>query len=107
MGWVYFVVTILFGLFLYWLRRRHRILYGVAEIVVALLLLHIFFFPEASGALATGNWIGPLGPLWGELLSRAVTLFGGLYALVRGFDNIDVLDRCSLNSGNTSPLAKR
>jgi hypothetical protein len=50
MGWIYLVLTILFGLFLYWLRCRHRVLYGAAEIVVALLLIYTFFFPEHRGA---------------------------------------------------------
>jgi hypothetical protein len=68
-------------------------LYGVAEIVVALLLIHIFFFPEGQGVLGVGVWVGPLGPVWGELLSRGVTLFGGLYALVRGLDNIDAREK--------------
>ena len=34
-----------------------------------------------------------MGPVWGELLSRTVTLFGGLYAFVRGLDNIDALEK--------------
>jgi hypothetical protein len=93
MGCVYFLATILFGLFLYWLRCRHRSVYGVAEIVVPLLLLFIFFFSEGQGSLPTGNWVGPLGPEWRELLSRGVTLFGGLCALARGLDSLDALGK--------------
>jgi hypothetical protein len=92
-GWVYFVLTVLFGLFLYWLRCRHRVLYGATEIVVALLLIYTFFFPEHRGVLQMMEWVGSLGPVWGELLSRSVTLFGGLYALVRGLDNVDALEK--------------
>ena len=92
-GWVYFLATILLGLFLYWLRCRRRALYGVAEIVVPLLLLYIFFFPEGQGRAWTGNWVGPLGPEWRELLSRGLTLFGGLCALARGLDSLDALEK--------------
>ena len=93
MGCVYFLAAILFGLFLYWLRCRHRSLYGVAEIVVPLLLLYIFFFPEGHGYTLTGNSVGPFGPEWGKLLSRGVTLVGGLCALVRGLDNLGALEK--------------
>ena len=93
MGCVYFLATILLGLFLYWLRCYHRSLYGAAEIVVPLLLLYIFFFPVGQGPLQTGNWVGPLGAEWRELLSRGVTLFGGLCALVRGLDNLGALEK--------------
>src|ERR1700740_1633564 len=74
-------------------RVNSRVLYGGAEILVALLLLYLFFFPEAQGFVGMNSWIGSLGPMWGFYLSRTVTLFGGLYALVRGLDNIDALER--------------
>jgi hypothetical protein len=91
MTWVYLGVAILFGLFLYWLRCHQRVLYGSAEIIVAFFLLYFFFSPEGYGVLATG----PAGhfDVWGALLSRGVTLFGGLYALVRGLDNVDALGK--------------
>jgi len=60
--WFGFAVAILFGVLLYWLRCRHRVLYGAAEIVVALLLLYLFFFPEFQGYLAL-TWVGSLGPV--------------------------------------------
>ena len=93
MGCVYFLAAILFGLFLYWLRCRHRSLYGVAEIVVPLLLLYIFFFPEGHGYAPMRNSVGPFGPEWGKLLSSGVTLVGGLCALARGFDSLDALGK--------------
>jgi hypothetical protein len=107
LGWVYFVLTVLFGLFLYWLRCHHRVLYGAAEIVVALLLIYIFFFPEHRGVLQMIEWGGPLGPVWGELLSRAVTLFGGLYALVRGLDNVDALEKWNRLTRRRNPRPAR
>jgi hypothetical protein len=93
MNWVWFVAAILFGVFLYWLRCRHLVLYGVAEIVVALALIYVFFFPERHGFPLMNEWMGNLPPVLGEPLSRAVNLFGGLYALVRGLDNVDALKR--------------
>jgi hypothetical protein len=93
MTWVYFGVAILFGFCLYWLRCRHRVVYGTAEIGVALLLIYAFFFPERPGVLLMHEWVGNLGPFWGGLLSRSVTLFAGLYALVRGLDNIDAIEK--------------
>jgi hypothetical protein len=68
MLWVYFVVSVLFGALLYWLRCRHRVLYGMGEILVALLLLYLFFFPETANVLGVGNWTGSLGPVWGGYL---------------------------------------
>jgi hypothetical protein len=93
MLWVYFVVSVLFGALLYWLRCRHRVLYGMGEILVALLLLYLFFFPETANVLGVGGWTGSLGQVWGGYLSRAVTWFVLLYALVRGLDNVDALGR--------------
>jgi hypothetical protein len=93
MHWVFFALAILTGVILYWCRCHHRLWYGVGEILVALLLLYIFFFPEGPTALGAGGWTGSLGPVWGAILSRTVNLFAGLYALVRGLDNINALER--------------
>jgi hypothetical protein len=93
MQWIGLGVIILFGVFLYWLRCRHRVLYGAAEILGALGLLYLFVFPETQPFTTPGGWIGSLGPVWGAALSNAVKLFGGLYALVRGLDNIDAMEK--------------
>jgi hypothetical protein len=93
MLWVYFVVSVLVGALLYWLRCRHRILYGMGEILVALLLLYLLFFPETPTEVGRNGWTGSLGPVWGGDLSRAVTWFVALYALVRGLDNVDALSK--------------
>jgi hypothetical protein len=42
-------------------------------------------FPTCPNLL----WSAWAGPAWGEQLPRLVALIGGLYALVRGLDNID------------------
>jgi hypothetical protein len=65
----------------------------MGEILVALFLLYLFFFPEAAGVLRPGGWTGSLGPVWGGYLSGAVTWFVALYALVRGLDNVDALSK--------------
>jgi hypothetical protein len=93
MLWIGFGITILVGVILYWCRCRHRVLYGAAEILVALLLLYLFFFPETKPFDTPGGWSGSLGPVWGALLSNTVTLFAALYALVRGLDNVDALEK--------------
>jgi hypothetical protein len=49
-AWVGFVIAILFGLFLYWLRCRRRVVYGVAEIVVALLLIYTSSFQNVTAS---------------------------------------------------------
>ncbi|SRR6266436_6017365 len=90
MHWIGFALAILAGVILYWIRCRHRFWYGVGEILVALLFLFIFFFPEGPTALGLG-WTG-LGPVWGVNLLRMLNLFAGLYALVRGLDNINALE---------------
>jgi len=88
LGWLYIGVTVVFGVCLYWLRCWRLALYGAAEIVVALVLIFLFFFPQGPATMGVGSQ-GFLGPVWGEVVARTVTLFGGLYALVRGLDNID------------------
>ena len=71
MHWVGFALAILAGVILYWCRCRHRFWYGVGEILVALLLLYIFF----SGGLGVivSSWTGS-GAAWrtrGVLAQRA------------------------------------
>jgi hypothetical protein len=90
MHWVGFALAILAGVIIYWCRRRHRLWYGVGEILVALLLLYIFFFPEAPAVFGVGSWTGSQ---WGVNLLRMLNLFAGLYALVRGLDDISALER--------------
>ena len=82
-----FALAIALGLFLYWCRCRRRVWYGVGQIIAALALVCLGCFPEWPKLL----WSGWAGPAWGDQLPRVVTLIGGVYALVRGLDNIDAL----------------
>jgi hypothetical protein len=58
MHWVGFALVVLVGVILYWFRCRHRFWYGVGEIVVAFLLLYIFFFRR--GLPPSGLAPGPI-----------------------------------------------
>ena len=84
-----FALAIAFGLLLYWCRCRSRVWYGVGQIIVALALMALAFFPNWPNIL----WSGWTGPAWGDQLPRLVAIIGGLYALVRGLDNIDGLEK--------------
>ena len=44
MPWVYLILTVLAGLFFYWLRRNHLILYGVSELIASFSLMYILYF---------------------------------------------------------------
>ena len=77
-------LCILVGLFLYWLRCRHRLWYGGFEICFAFLLIFLAFFPHRPVFLAVTE-APPL--FW---LDSYVALIAGIYTLVRGLDNIDV-----------------
>src|SRR5215831_12356438 len=91
MRWVGFVLAIALGLFLYWCRCHRGVWYGVGQIIAALALMYLACFHEWPSLL----WSGWTGPAWGDQLPRAVTLIGGVYALVRGLDNIDALEKWS------------
>jgi hypothetical protein len=41
MNWVYCVATVLLGVCFYWLRERRRLLYGVTELFVGILLIYL------------------------------------------------------------------
>ena len=70
-----FALAIPFGLLLYCCRCRRRVWYGVGQIIVALALIALTFFPNWPNLL----WSGWAGPAWGEQLPRLVALIGGLY----------------------------
>jgi len=96
MRWVEFALAILFGLFLYWCRCRRRVWYSAVQLIAALALICLAFFPNWPNLL----WSGWTGPDWGEHLPRMITLIGGLYALVRGLDNVDALEKWNQRMGS-------
>jgi hypothetical protein len=75
--------TIAFGVFLYWLRSSWQFLYGCVEIVVALAIIFLTFYPQTNYLqLEEFSWSG-------HLLSHSVGMFAGIYVLVRGLDNTE------------------
>jgi hypothetical protein len=86
MPFVYSVITVLIGLFFYWLRSHHRSWYGLGEMVVAFALMYVVYFPHGGPSLLTGG--GSVPSFLDVVASRAVTFFGSVYAFVRGCDNI-------------------
>lgn len=83
MSAVYFVATVVAGLFLYRVRGLHPFWYGTGEIVVALAMIYLWFSPPVSFLVVDEM------STWGLALSRSVGLVLGVYLLVRGMDNVD------------------
>jgi hypothetical protein len=87
MPYVLFVTTIVIAFIFYWLRKNHRILYGLIEILVALFFIYVTYFSPPGPTFLVWGKIVP-APLIYTLVQRSVTFFVGVYAFVRGFDNL-------------------
>jgi hypothetical protein len=73
-----------FGVLAFWVRCRHQFWYGLCEIVVALIVVILTFFPQ------TGSLLLIEGPsLLGWFVSKGVGANAGVYIMVRGLDNMD------------------
>jgi hypothetical protein len=82
------LVPIAIAILFYWLRLRHRLLYAVAEILFALGLTVVAWFPaERHEMLAEESSTWDHTVAW---VSQKTTLFGAIYVFVRGLDNLDV-----------------
>ena len=79
----WFILAVIAALFFYWLRDNHRAAYGLSEIAVGLAILAARFILPGPVLLAIGGGSG-----LNELLTGLVVLFTGIYAIVRGLDNI-------------------
>jgi TRAP-type uncharacterized transport system fused permease subunit len=84
MSFIWFTLSVLVAIFAYWVRVNHRIWYGVSEIVVGLAIFISLFFliPPASCSsdyLLTSLYIR---------LTPTLAFVAGIYAIVRGLDNI-------------------
>jgi hypothetical protein len=82
--WGLFAGTLIAGFFFYWLRCRHRALYGASEILVAFLLISQTFFPHMPRVLGVGG-----DTFLDIMMPKTLSIFVGIYALVRGLDNIN------------------
>jgi len=80
---VWVLVTIGLGFFFYGLRCRQRLYYGLTELAVALIIIFLTFHPPAIYIISDDY------SFWGGLLSKGVGFLAGVYALVRGLDNIE------------------
>ena len=76
-------LTIIGGLFFYWLRCRFRFWYGLCEIVVAVVVIYLSFVPPYTAMALADMSLSRLQ------MSKAIGILGGVYILVRGMDNVD------------------
>lgn len=72
--WGVVIAVPISGLFLFWMRHRFRLSYGVFEYCVGLIMSYRTLLPHFNHA--------ELGIAWG------IQALGGLYVMVRGLDNI-------------------
>lgn len=84
MGWLYFVLAIGAAFVFYWLRSKHRIAYGLFEIAVGIAILAVRFVIAGPAFLLVDD----SGSEWFGRLTALISLFTGIYAIVRGLDNI-------------------
>jgi hypothetical protein len=86
--WVAVGATVIAGLFFFGMRLKCRLLYGISEIIVALGLMYLRYFPHpAQGVLSIGM-TGPPPTFLDTLAVEAVPIFVMVYAFVRGCDNL-------------------
>jgi hypothetical protein len=79
-----FFFTIGSGLFLYALRCRQKLYYGVLELMVAFVIIFLMFHPPI---INLADLEPPYWKYW--LLSKSVGLLAGVYVMVRALDNIE------------------
>ncbi len=84
MGVIWICVAISAGLSFYTLRCRNPLIYGLVELVVALAVIFLTFYPQTTYLVLEGK-----PSLLGWLLSKGVGTSAGIYVMVRGLDNID------------------
>jgi hypothetical protein len=84
MDYLYFVLAIAAAGIFFWLRSSHRIVYGFIEVLVGVTILAARFL-VAGPDLITNDDVGSFlyEPLW-----TLIGVFTGIYAIVRGLDNI-------------------
>lgn len=85
MGFFYIFVTIAMAIGCFWIRKRHRLVYGLFEIVGAFcLMIAVTFSPQAlfSGPAAQFSFLS-------LLLSWPAEMAAAVYIFVEGLGNID------------------
>ena len=83
MHWLGFLASIVVAGVFYWLRNQHRLAYGTIEIFVGLAMLLVAF-----NIIATPIYLTVDGTASSEWLLTMIGVVTGVYALVRGWDDI-------------------
>ncbi len=84
MGLLWVALAIIGAGFFYWLRVKHRRLYGLSEIIVGIAILLAKFVATPPITLITDDAYST----WLPTATTLIALFTGMYAIVRGIDNI-------------------
>ena len=100
MNWVYFVMTFAIGVLVHWFRGRYRFLYGVSQILVAILLVYLAFFPHGANVFLIS---GP--SLWDILMTNTVNIVFGIYTFMRGMITSSCI--CGICSHRAATLRRR
>jgi hypothetical protein len=85
MDWVYFAMTFAIGGLVYRFRGRYRFLYGMGQILVAIMLVYLAFFPHGPNVLLVSA-----PSLWDILTTNTANVVLGIYTFMRGWDNIAI-----------------
>jgi hypothetical protein len=77
MAWLYILITVVAGCFFYWLRSRHRWLYGITELLIALVIIILTWVPhgEIPYVIEVEHTVVPLSDI---LLPKIVNIFVGV-----------------------------
>ena len=93
------IVTVIAGLFFYWLRCKTRRLYGFCEVLFSFIIMYIAYFPNTkvtgtdTGTLLCADDCSHIPPSVADLLANELVLFlGSVYVFVRGCDNMGLQD---------------
>lgn len=84
MGYVYLALALIAAGFFSWLRTHHRILYGTSEVLVGVAILAVRFIVTGPDFLTAED----SGSVLYDPLRTVIAVFTGIYAIVRGLDNI-------------------
>jgi hypothetical protein len=81
------LAAVIAALVLYWLGCRRRLYYGMIELVVALTVMVLAFYPQTVGNVLVNGAYTPSA--LGSLIAKLIPLSAGVYIFVRGLDNIE------------------
>ena len=85
--WLFFVAILFISLFFYWIKHAYLLLYGTAEVIIAILLMLVTIFPAEIYRLLYQHQ--PPQDRFIDLITKTAITFGTVYVLVNGLDDID------------------